>query len=201
VLKVAVRLPATIADVGEYLADVTALEAAGADTIWVDDTALDPWIVLGAMAALTHRIRLGCRLTSLRARPPSLLAASVKTLQMLSHGRTVAGVPSRGNPTRHIEALRAVGSKILIEGSDGETADGVIVVVESADQIFGPTGTYIEVWAEIAIPPDRQAWTSVLSAYEAAGATGVIVPWSDRLVDLLRNSEPDDQSDLLMSTG
>jgi len=55
-----VRLPATIADVGEYLADVTALEAAGADTIWVDDSVLDPWIVLGAVAALTRRIKLGC---------------------------------------------------------------------------------------------------------------------------------------------
>jgi hypothetical protein len=201
VLKVAVRLPATIADVGEYLADVTALEAAGADTIWVDDSALDPWIVLGAMAALTHGIRLGCRLTSLRAWPPSRLAVSVKTLQMLSHGRTVVGLPSRGNPANHVEALRGAGSTILTAGSHDKTSDGVIVVVESADQIGAATATYIEVWAEIAIPPDREAWTRDLSAYEAAGATGVIVPWDARLVDLLRNSEPDDRSDLLMSTG
>jgi hypothetical protein len=201
VLKVAVSLPATIADVGEYLADVTALEAAGADTIWVDDSELDPWIVLGAMAAITHRITLGCRLTSLRAWPPSRLAASVTALQTLSRGRTVVGLPVRGNPSRHIEALQVPGSKILTAGSHHEASDGVIVAVESADQLGGAAGTHIEVWAAIATPPDREAWSRVLSAYDAAGATGVIVPWSDRLVDLLRNSEPDDRSDLLMSTG
>jgi len=29
----------------------------------------------------------------------------------------------------------------------------------------------------------------------------VIVAWDPRLIDLLRNPEPDDRSDLLMSTG
>jgi hypothetical protein len=201
VLKVGVQLPATIDDVGEYLADVTALEAAGADTIWVDDTALDPWIVLGAMAAVTHRVELGCRLGSLRMWAPSRLGASVAALQALSRGRTVVGLPERGNPSKHIAALRTAGSKVLAAGSHDKTSDGVIVAVQSADQIGGATGTYIEVWAAIAIPPDREAWTSILSAYEAAGATGVIVPWDARVVDLLRNPEPDDRSDLLMSTG
>ncbi len=195
------RLPATIADVGEYLADVTALEAAGADTIWVDDSVLDPWIVLGAVAALTRRIKLGCRLTSLRPWPPSRVATSVTALQTLSRGRTVVGLPERGNSSRHIEALQAAGSKILTAGSPDKVSDGVILAVESADQISDEAGTYIEVWAAIPIPPDREAWTRALSEYEAAGATGVIVPWDARLVDLLRNPEPDDRSDLLMSTG
>ena len=170
-LKVGVQLPATIGDVGEYLADVTALEAAGADTIWVDDSALDPWIVLGAMAAVTHRVGLGCRLASLRLWAPSRLGASVAALQALSRGRTVVGLPEGGNPSKHIATLRAAGSKILAAGSHDKTSDGVIVAVQSADQIGG-AGTYIEVWAAIAIPPDREAWTGILSAYEAAGATG-----------------------------
>jgi hypothetical protein len=57
------------------------------------------------------------------------------------------------------------------------------------------------VWDTVPIPPDRDAWTSTLSACEAAGAAGVIVPWNARLIDLLRNTEPDDRSDLLVSTG
>jgi hypothetical protein len=201
VAKVAVHMPATIDDAGEFLADVTALEAAGAHTIWVDDSALDPWIILGAMAALTHRVTLGCRLTSLRMWTPSRLGASVAALQALSRGRTVVGLPERGNSSKHIAILRAAGSKVLVAGSHDKTSDGVILAVESADQVGGATGTYIEVWASIAIPPDREAWTSILSAYEVAGATGVIVPWDARVVDLLRNPEPDDRSDLLMSTG
>ncbi|TMC01192.1 MAG: LLM class flavin-dependent oxidoreductase [Chloroflexi bacterium] len=200
-LKVAVRLPVAVADVGEYLADVTALEAAGADTIWVDDSTLDPWILLGAMAALTHRVRLGCRLTSLRAWPPSRLAASVAALQLLSRGRTVVGLPEGGDASKHLGSLRAAAPKILTLGSPEQASDGVIVAVESADQISDAARARIEVWAAIAVPPDRDAWTRDLSAYEAAGATGVVVPWSARVVDLLRNPQPDDRSDLLMSTG
>src|SRR6267143_2119095 len=101
-LKVGVLLPAAIADVGEFLAEITALEAAGADTIWVDDSALDPWIVLGALAAVTRRVRLGCRLTSLQPWPPSRLGPAAATLQTLSRSRTVVGIPGSRNPSSHI---------------------------------------------------------------------------------------------------
>jgi hypothetical protein len=37
---------------------------------------------------------------------------------------------------------------------------------------------------------------------ESAGATGLIVSWDPRLIDLLRSAgEPDDRSDLLIATG
>src|SRR2546427_5505805 len=47
-------------DVGELFADARALEAAGADSLWVlarDDQ--DPWILAAALAATTWRARLG----------------------------------------------------------------------------------------------------------------------------------------------
>jgi hypothetical protein len=191
VLQVAVRLPATIDDVGEYLADVTALEAAGAAAIWVDDTDLEPWVLLGAMAAVTHRVRLGCILTSTGAGPSEKLEASVTTLQKLSRGRTMVAVPSPSQPE----------ARIFTAGSKPEVATGVILGVESADELGNARYTHIEVWAAIAVPPDRAAWAEALSAYEAAGATGVIVPWNERVLDLLRNPEPDDRTDLLISTG
>jgi Luciferase-like monooxygenase len=191
VLQVAVRLPATIDDVGEFLADVTALEAAGAAAIWVDDTDLEPWVLLGAMAAVTHRVRLGCMLTSTGVWPSETLNASVTTLQKLSRGRTMVAVPSPGQPE----------ARIFTAGSKPEAATGVIFEVESADQLGEGRDPHIEVWAAIAVPPDRATWVEALNAFEAAGATGLIVPWNERVLDLLRNPEPDDRTDLLISTG
>ena len=52
----------------------------------------------------------------------------------------------------------------------------MIFEVESADRLGAAHDTRIEVWASIAVPPDRAAWAEALTAYEAVGATGVIVP-------------------------
>ena len=190
-LQVAVKLPATIDDVGEYLADVTALEAAGAAALWVEDIGLEPWVLLGALAAVTHRVRLGCLLTSKAQWPSPTLEAAVTTLQKLSRGRILVGLASQGG----------AGAKVFTIASGTEEAGGVIFDVESADQMTSPRDTHIEVWAAIATPRDRAAWADSLNAYEAAGATGVIVPWNARVLDLLRNPEPDDRTDLLISTG
>lgn len=196
-----VQLPASIVDVGDYLADVTALEAAGAEAIWLDDTGLDAWIILGAMAAVTHRVGLGCLLSSTGRFSAPALGSSVAALQTVSRGRIVVGLPPDGKLENHLAMLRGAQARIFTIGSLQPSADGVIVAVESADQIRAVPDTHIEVWAAIPMPPDRDSWTQALSSYEAAGATGVIVPWSARLVDLLRNTEPDDRTDLLISTG
>jgi len=189
VVRVAVRLPSVIADVGEYLADVTALEAAAADTIWVDDRGLDPWVVLGALAAVTHRVGLGCLLTTMSEVSNSGLRACAAAVQTLSRGRMVVGLPERGVPTDHVAALRASGARIFV------------LDAERAREMDGDPNAGNEVWDIVTIPPDRDAWTSTLSSCESAGATGVIVPWDARLIDLLRNTEPDDRTDLLISTG
>src|ERR1700736_4248260 len=131
-LRVAVRLPPITDDVGEYLADVTALEAAGADTIWVDDSAHDPWILLGAIAALTHRCRLGCLLLSSAPWPAARVGPCAATLAQLSRGRVVVGLPAGRKLSRHLPSLRAAGAKILAMGSPGQTADGIIFEVDSA---------------------------------------------------------------------
>ena len=139
VVNVAVRLPVDFADGAEFLADVRALEAAGAEVVEVEggDAA-----VLGAVAAVTHRMRLFVQ-----------DASAAGTLQRLSRGRVIASWP------------------------EGET------------------------WARVPMPPDRNSWMRMLNEREAAQVTGVIVDWDPRLIDLLRNPEPEDRSDLLMSTG
>jgi alkanesulfonate monooxygenase SsuD/methylene tetrahydromethanopterin reductase-like flavin-dependent oxidoreductase (luciferase family) len=188
--------------VGEYLADVTALEAAGADTIWVDDGALDPWSVLGAIATLTQRARLGCLLTSMSHWPAWRLGACAASLARLSRGRLVVRLPAGGKFRNHASALRAGGARIFTAGAPDQSADGVIFEVDSADQLDGAADTHLEVWAAIAVPPDREAWTRTIGAYAAAGATGILVPWDPRIIDLLRGAgEPDDRTDLLIATG
>ena len=132
-------MPAGFGDAAEFLADVRALEAAGAAMIGMED---EEDVVLGAIAAVTHRLRLR---VSERSR--------TDTLRKLSRDRVSVGDP---------------------EG---------------------------EKWISVPMPPDRESWVAMLRDQEAAGADGVIVPWDPRLIDLLRNPEPEDRSDLLMSTG
>lgn len=142
------RLPATIADGGEFIADARALDAAGADIIWIEDGAADAWVVLGALSTVTHRARLGFAHADVAGD-----TSRVATLQVLSRGRFVASEPPD------------------------------------------------ERWKWIELPATREAWAATMREHEAAGTTGIVVPWDARLIDLLRNPEPDDRSDLLMSTG
>ncbi|MDQ2912061.1 MAG: hypothetical protein M3T56_02280 [Chloroflexota bacterium] len=72
-------------DVGELFADARALEAAGADSLWVlarDDQ--DPWILAAALAATTWRARLVVVGATDRTQTRA-------TLERLSRGRIVIG--------------------------------------------------------------------------------------------------------------
>ena len=53
---------------------------------------LDPWTVLGAIAAKTSRIKLGTMITPLSRRRPWIVARQCATLDRLSSGRFVLGV-------------------------------------------------------------------------------------------------------------
>ncbi|HET8681951.1 MAG TPA: LLM class flavin-dependent oxidoreductase [Micromonosporaceae bacterium] len=77
-------------------------EAAGWDGFFVWDhmllnqerppAAVDPWVVLAAVAAVTERITLGPMVTPLARRRPWKVARESTTLDHLSGGRTVLGV-------------------------------------------------------------------------------------------------------------
>lgn len=53
---------------------------------------VDPWVVLGAVAQATDRVRLGTLVTPLARRRPWKVAREVVTLDRLSGGRAVLGV-------------------------------------------------------------------------------------------------------------
>ena len=214
-LKVGVRLPVATGRIGDYLADVTALEAAGADSIWLDtgpDAMIEAWILMGAIAAVTYRVWLGVMVGSRAEYLPAL-----GSLQRLSGGRMVVGIGSDHDIKQSIELIRTVRSgapppRVLIAHDSSEEAprsilaDGVIVpgdqeTVRGLRARLAGQGD-AELWVDTAIPSDRAGWVQLVATHEAAGATGVVVGWDPRLIDLLRGAgEPDDRTDLLIATG
>ncbi len=69
-------------------------DAAGIESLWLleDPDGWDAFAVLGAMARATERVRLGPGVANPYYRHPSLLAASVATLDLLSDGRAFLGL-------------------------------------------------------------------------------------------------------------
>lgn len=203
-LRVAVRLPPAPGRIGDWLPDVTALEAAGADTIWLEakTAAAKPWILLGAAAAVTHRVRLGTIVADAAG------LDGLDTLATLCAGRVVVGV--RPGPLVGRLKGRSDASILLICQTRGEAtrsarlADGVILpgAVDDVRSLRADGEAAFELWVDAAVPSDRSGWATLIASLEAAGATGVIVPWDPRLIDLLRSAgEPDDRTDLLIATG
>jgi imidazole glycerol phosphate synthase subunit HisF len=207
-LPVGVRFPPATGRAGDYLADVIALEAAGADSLWLDATAAstEPWILLGAMAAVTHRIRLGVTVGAEDGRQ-----GAVDTLARLTSDRVIVGTPSHREVNAFIAELKSSGrSSVLLvcAGLDEAEkapplADGVILAAtpDEVRALRSKVGDF-EVWVDLSVPADKVGWVKTVSDMESAGATGIIVPWTPRLIDLLRSAgEPDDRTDLLIATG
>lgn len=138
--KIAVRLPATFASAGEFIADAQALEAAGADLLVVGEGDLDGQLLLAALAAVTTRVELFS---------PGTLD---RTLDALARGR-----------------LRS-----SLEG-----------------------------WVEEPFPSGKAAWRETLAEHARRGSEGVIVAMDARLLDLLRNSDQEDDrsADLQLAQG
>jgi alkanesulfonate monooxygenase SsuD/methylene tetrahydromethanopterin reductase-like flavin-dependent oxidoreductase (luciferase family) len=76
------------------------VEHAGWDALFLWDHMLaipgmavaDPWVVMGAVAAVTQRIRMGALVTPLPRRRPWVLSREMATLDRLSEGRLIGGI-------------------------------------------------------------------------------------------------------------
>jgi probable F420-dependent oxidoreductase len=95
------------------LAHVRRVEAAGYDTLWVNETSgREPMALLGAVSQLTSRITLGLGIASIYARDAAAAHAGARTLTELSGGRFVLGLgashPERVGPQRGHEYLPAL---------------------------------------------------------------------------------------------
>src|SRR3989442_9915872 len=91
-MKVGVLFPSRFEDPGEFLADARAMEAAGVDSVWLEEASdgLDPMLALAAIAAVTSQLRLGL----IRDGSPSPLwggsGRGFDTLQQLSRQRVIS---------------------------------------------------------------------------------------------------------------
>ena len=73
-------------------------EAHGFDSVWVPEAyGTDAISTLGALAALTERIRLGTGIVNVFSRTPALLAQTAATLDLISGGRFVLGLGTSGH--------------------------------------------------------------------------------------------------------
>jgi len=73
-----------------------------------------------------------------------------------------------------------------------------------ADSAEAAPSDPFELWVQAPPPEDGPAWRALRTACEAAGATGVIVPFGSRLLDMVRLGDDAgeiDRSDLQLSLG
>src|SRR5215207_1855165 len=71
-------------------------EAAGAHSVWVTDRIMDrtpdAFVMLGALAAVTSRVRVGTSVLLGSLRPPMLVAKATASIDWLSGGRLILGL-------------------------------------------------------------------------------------------------------------
>jgi hypothetical protein len=189
-VQVGVLLARQADELGEWIADATAFDAAGADALWVDlgmASELDPLALLAGLAALTSRSLLVGALPT-RDRPLEALVRTLTTIGRLSRGRlALVADPER------LEELAAA-------------APGV----EAFHSIHGAPGAFerarpgneVERWIRVPSPEGRAAWRAALADAAERGARGVLVPAGPRLLDILRNpDDPGERRDLRLAQG
>ena len=124
-MKVGVLLPSRFEEPGEFLADARAMEAAGADSIWLEQgDGYDPMLALAAIAAVTGQLRLGLIVPD---GSPSPSGRGLETLQLLSRRRVITGGNERWRRVE-VPADREAWARTLREAEPD--FDGVLVPLD-----------------------------------------------------------------------
>jgi alkanesulfonate monooxygenase SsuD/methylene tetrahydromethanopterin reductase-like flavin-dependent oxidoreductase (luciferase family) len=128
-MKIGVIFPSRFEDPGEFLADARAMEAAGVDSVWLEETndGLDPMLILAAIAAVTTEVRLGLvRVAAPSGRGPKASGREFATLDQLSRHRLIPG--SERWRRVDVPADREAWAKTLDE--TGDDSQGVLVPMD-----------------------------------------------------------------------
>lgn len=185
-VKVGVLLARPAADLGEWLADASALDAAGADALWIDPgndspDSLDPLVLAAALAALTFRSLLVTARPPEAADPPAQVR-TLATVERLSRGRlALYGEPAPLADLPDLAVFQPVGD------------DGFECPVAGGEP---------ERWERTGPPDGRAGWRAAVAAAIERGVGGLLVPAGPQLLDILRN--PDgrgDRRDLQLAQG
>lgn len=172
-----------IATLGEYadpnvvVALAVAAEAAGWDGIFVWDHLAfvwgvpsgDPWVILAAVAQATERLKLGTAVTPIPRRRPQVLAHTVATLDILSHGRVIFGAGLGGveaefeafgeNAAAKERALKLdEGLAVMRQLWAGEvvTSDGRATHIQNVALAPLPVQTQLPIWIGGDSPPAQR---------------------------------------------
>ena len=96
------RAAETPLDLGRVVDDARLVESLGYDGLAVEETKVDPYVVMALAAAGTTRLRLTTAVAMAFPRSPTVTAMSAWSIQKLSRGRFVLGLGSqvRGHITR-----------------------------------------------------------------------------------------------------
>jgi hypothetical protein len=183
-VRIGVVLAERPADLGEWLADGAAFDAAGADALWIDpapELELDALALAAALAAVTFRSLLVCVLP-VPGVPSPAVARTIATIGALSRGRL----------------------RILGRGTGFGSAVGSLVPVAGAPGSFEYShlldGT--QRWVSVPPPDGRASWRATLLDAARGGVRGVLVPAGPRLIDILRNpDDPGQRLDLHLAQG
>ena len=88
---------------------------------------LDTWTLLSVVAAKTSTVRLAPNVANLPLRPPSVLARSVASLDILSHGRVELGLGAGA----FWDAIEAMGGRRLTPGQSVDALSEAIDVIRA----------------------------------------------------------------------
>lgn len=196
---VAVRMNPQPDMLGEWLADASAFDAAGADALWVEvgaETGLDPLTIAAALAVVTSGSRL---VLSLDGVPSAAQAQALETVRRLSRDRLtlLAAAESCGEVGAAVPALPLLARG---PGSADPVSEGAGFGLVEAEGPRESGGT--ERWLSAPAPADRDAWRETCTGAAAREAAGVVVDAEPILLDILRNPNPTgDRRDLNVASG
>jgi hypothetical protein len=177
-MKVGVLLTRPTEDLGGWLADAAAFDAAGADALWLDpasDAEFDALALTAALAMLTFRSLLVATLPEGAVGSPAR-AGTLATVGRLSRGR-LALCGSRAGPGLFRRVDDGVYERTPVDGEP-------------------------ERWVRTASPDGRAAWQEAIAGAAERRVAGLLVPAGPRLLDILRNpGGSDDRQDLQLAQG
>ena len=128
-MKIATSAHYSRGSINQQVREITELEKAGVDVLWVAESySFDSISAMGYLAAVTETARIASGIVNIYSRTPSLLAMTAAGLDALSEGRFMLGLGASGPQ--------------VVEGFHGVPYDAPLTrmreVVEICRQVWRP---------------------------------------------------------------